>query len=165
MGALAGLCVGLAVWAVVLAFGGSPAQRRWPRRPRRSRRLEWAEAAEQLAGALRGGVPLHEALEDLAAHGPWSLRPAFAGLAQDIEDTGRMGQALDRFAAGAHDRAASELAETLRVCHDLGGGDLAAALADLVRRARLRRGRILNLATVSAMPWLLVVALFLGARR
>lgn len=130
------------------------------RRRRRVRELLPA-AAEHLAADVRVGVPLAESLAGMATWGPAALRADLAVLAQDVADRGRLGEALDRFAARAGAPVA-ELVETLRVHEDVGGGDLPGALEELAARSRGQapHSRILEPAALAALlPWTLVLSL------
>jgi tight adherence protein B len=138
---------------------------------RRQRALElrdvWPDVVDNLASAVRAGMALPQAVAQLGARGPESLRPAFRRFADDYATSGRFGDSLDRLKATLADPVADRIAESLRVARDVGGNDLGRLLRTLSQflrddartRAELetRQGWTVNAARLAlAAPWVVL---------
>lgn len=105
--------------------------RRAARRHTVERRELWPEVVDNLASAVRAGLPLPEALGALGDRGPEPLRPAFAAFAADARASGRLGDCLDRLRARLADPVADRVIETVRTVREVGGTDVGSVLRAL----------------------------------
>lgn len=144
--------------------------RRRARARTRAVRTAWPDALDTLASAVRAGMSLPEALADLSARGPVSLRPAFASFAAEYRVTGSFAEALSRLQRAAGDPVADRVMASLRIAREVGGTDLGIVLrtlSSLVRADLRMRGEIeaRQSWTVSAArlavaaPWITLVLL------
>ncbi len=142
------------------------------RAERRLRELAevWPEAVDNLASAVRAGMPLPEALAGLAERGPEPLRPHFRAFATDYQAGGRFADALERLKERLADPVGDRVVESLRVAREVGGGDLGRLLRtlsgylrdDARTRAELqsRQAWTVNGARLAvAAPWLVLLML------
>src|SRR4029453_9592729 len=81
----------------------------------------WPHAIDNLASAVRAGLPLPEALAGLGERGPQALRPAFRAFGSDDRATGRFDHSRDRLKLALADPVADRVCETLRLVRDVGG--------------------------------------------
>lgn len=100
---------------------------------RRARELAtvWPDAVDNLASAVRAGLSLPEALQQLGERGPDILRNDFAAFAADYQSTGRFHASLDRLKTRLADPVGDRVIEALRIARDVGGGDLGRMLRSL----------------------------------
>ncbi len=130
----------------------------------------WPEAVDNLASAVRAGMPLPEGLAGLGQRGPAELRPAFERFGAAYRASGRFGECLDRLKADLADPVGDRVCETVRVAREVGGSDLGTVLrtlSELLRsdartRSELetRQGWIVNAARLAvAAPWLVLLLL------
>lgn len=103
------------------------------RAARRSRefRALWPDAVDNLASAVRAGLSLPEALQQLGERGPDALRAPFEAFSRDYQSTGRFHESLDRLKARLADPVGDRVVEALRIARDVGGGDLGRMLRSL----------------------------------
>lgn len=105
------------------------------RRAARRRDVEvrelWPDVVDNLASAVRAGLPLPDALGALGDRGPEPLRPAFAAFAADARASGRIGDCLDRLRARLADPVADRVIETVRTVREVGGTDVGSVLRAL----------------------------------
>ena len=106
------------------------------RRRREAWRNLWPEAVDNVLSGVRAGLPLAEALGQLARRGPEPLRPAFASFAHDYRATGNFGACLDRLKDRLADPVADRLCEALRITWEVGGSDLGRLLRSLSAHLR-----------------------------
>ncbi|WP_020692186.1 type II secretion system F family protein [Aeromicrobium massiliense] len=118
----------LAVMAAVLPVGVLRA-----RAARRTRELAalWPDAVDNLASAVRAGLSLPEALQQLGERGPEGLREPFVAFGRDYQATGRFHDSLDRLKDRLADPVGDRVVEALRIARDVGGGDLGRMLRSL----------------------------------
>ena len=189
---LLGLCVGCFVGAtfvmaavsgvlvIALVFGAMagllPIGILRGRAMRRSREFAalWPDAVDNLASAVRAGLSLPEALQQLGERGPEGLRKPFEEFARDYQSTGRFHDSLDRLKVRLADPVGDRVVEALRIARDVGGGDLGRmlrALSGFLRDDARTRGELesrqswtVNGARMAvAAPW--VVLLLMSFQR
>ena len=144
------------------------------KRLRRQRQGElrdrWPDVVDDLASAVRAGLPLPAAVAALANTGPVPLRPAFTRFASAYRASGRFGLCLDALQSELADPVGDRVCETLRVAREVGGHDLGTVLrtlseflrSDSRTRSELetRQGVVVNGARVAvAAPWLVLLLL------
>jgi tight adherence protein B len=142
----------------------------------RLRRVElrdlWPDVVDNLASAVRAGMSLADALEQVSDRGPAPLRPAFAAFAADYRATGRFGDCLDRLKQALADPVGDRIVESIRLARDVGGSDLGRLLRtlsvflreDARTRAELetRQGWTVGAARLAlAAPWVVLAMLSL----
>lgn len=168
------------VWSIGIVLGAygsilpiTYVQGRARRRAREHAEL-WPDAVDNLASAVRAGMSLTEALEQLAERGPVGLREPFAAFTRDIQSTGRFDDALDRLKDRLAEPIGDRVVEALRIARDVGGGDLGRMLRtlssylrqDLRTRGELesRQAWTVNGARLAAAaPW--IVLFFMSLQR
>lgn len=134
----------------------------------------WPDAVDNLASAVRAGLSLPEALQQLGERGPEGLRPPFVAFARDYQSTGRFHESLDRLKVRLADPVGDRVVEALRIARDVGGGDLGRMLRalsaflrdDLRTRGELesRQSWTVNGARLAvAAPW--IVLLLMSTQR
>jgi tight adherence protein B len=146
------------------------------RRRRRMRRVElrdvWPDVVDNLASAVRAGMSLADALEQVSVRGPVPLRPAFAAFAADYRATGRFDDSLDRLKDALADPVGDRIVESIRLAREVGGSDLGRLLRtlsgflrdDARTRAELetRQGWTVSAARLAlAAPWVVLAMLSL----
>jgi tight adherence protein B len=172
----------LATGTLVMALLGCAAGGSLPTvilRRRRMRRVRltqaaWPDVVDDLASAVRAGLPLSEAIVEAGSRAPEVLRHHFMRFADDLRVEGRFHDALDALKAGLADPVADRVIEALRLARDVGGTDLGRLLRDLSESLRAharirqdieaRQTWTVNSARLAvAAPWLTV--LLLATRR
>lgn len=140
------------------------------RATRRSREFAmlWPDAVDNLASAVRAGLSLPEALQQLGERGPEGLRGPFEAFARDYQSTGRFHESLDRLKVRLADPVGDRVVEALRIARDVGGGDLGRmlrALSGFLRDDARTRGELesrqswtVNGARLAvAAPWIVLL--------
>ena len=140
------------------------------RATRRSREFAmlWPDAVDNLASAVRAGLSLPEALQQLGERGPEGLREPFEAFARDYQSTGRFHESLDRLKVRLADPVGDRVVEALRIARDVGGGDLGRmlrALSGFLRDDARTRGELesrqswtVNGARLAvAAPWIVLL--------
>ena len=128
----------------------------------------WPDAVDNLASAVRAGLSLPEALQQLGERGPEGLRGPFQEFARDYQSTGRFHDSLDRLKARLADPIGDRVVEALRIARDVGGGDLGRmlrALSGFLRDDARTRGELesrqswtVNGARMAvAAPWIVLL--------
>jgi tight adherence protein B len=181
--ALVGAVLGLlATGTLIMSLLGLMAGGCVPTAVLRRRRLKrirltqaaWPDVVDDLASAVRAGLPLPEAVVEVGARAPEVLRHHFVRFADDLRVEGRFHDALDSLKAGLADPVADRVIEALRLARDVGGTDLGRLLRDLSESLRAharirqdieaRQSWTVNSARLAvAAPWLTV--LLLATRR
>ncbi|MFL6077643.1 MAG: type II secretion system F family protein [Mycobacteriales bacterium] len=144
--------------------------RRLRDRRRADLRELWPDVVDNLASAVRAGMPLPEALGQLGTRGPEPLRPPFTRFAADYRTSGRFAECLDRLKDALADPVGDRICEALRMAREVGGSDLGRLLRtlsaflreDVRTRAELetRQGWTVNAARLAvAAPWLVLLLL------
>lgn len=168
------------VWIIGIVFGllGCLLPMTYVRSRARARAREhaelWPDAVDNLASAVRAGMSLTEALQQLSERGPEGLREPFAAFSRDFQSTGQFDAALDRLKARLAEPIGDRVVEAIRIARDVGGGDLGRMLrtqASYLRQDLRTRGELesrqawtvngARLAT--AAPW--AVLLFMSWQR
>ena len=140
------------------------------RRRQEELRSVWPDAIERLASGVRAGLSLPEAIGQLAAQGPETLRPAFGAFRADYRTSGRFTEALDALKESLADPVGDRVVETLRLAREVGGSDLGRllrTLATFLRDDARVRGELesrqswtVNAARLAvSAPWVLLVLL------
>lgn len=133
----------------------------------------WPDVVDHLRSAIRAGLPLPDALIQLADNGPEELRGYFSSFASDYRSGGDFEDSLTRLKNRLSDPVADRIIEALRITRQVGGTDLGrllGTLAGFLRENARTRSELLarqswtvNAARLSAAaPW--VVLLLLAAR-
>lgn len=185
---LAAACVGSGLLALVVVFSISRSTtigvvlgilastlpvllvRRRHRQRRDQLRSLWPDVIDNLASAVRAGLSLPEALEQVGVSGPEALRAPFRRFAEDYRVSGRFGESLDRLKAELADPVGDRVVEALRVAREVGGSDLGRVLRTLgafLRDDARTRGELesrqswtVNAARLAvAAPWVLLLLL------
>lgn len=158
--------VGFAVGLVLPSLGLS-----WKARSKRKQMAAvWPEVIDHLSSAVRSGLPVPEAVAQLATGGPEAVRPEFAAYAADYRATGRFEYSVDRLKEALSDPVADRILETLRMARQVGGGEVGAVLRQLGSYLRLehairgeitaRQSWVVYAARLGLVaPWLVLLAL------
>lgn len=134
----------------------------------------WPDAVDNLASAVRAGLSLPEALQQLGERGPKGLRKPFDEFARDYQSSGSFHGSLDRLKLRLADPVGDRVVEALRIAREVGGGDLGRmlrALSGFLRDDARTRGELesrqswtVNGARMAvAAPW--VVLLLMSLQR
>lgn len=161
MGAVVGFCVPRLV------------QRRAQRRHWDQRRAAWPDVIDSMAGAVRAGLSLPEAVCAVADSGPPCLRDEFADFVIDYRLSGSFEVSIVALRRRLADPIADRIIEALLTAREVGGNDLGRvlrSLSEFVRQelrlrgeAEARRSWTVNGARLAAAaPWLVLV--FLSSR-
>jgi tight adherence protein B len=174
----AGVWAATAAWTIaavpaLLAVWGPPANYAAQRR----RRLDavkqaWPDGLRDLVASVNAGLPLHQALCELAVHGPEPLRDACAGYATNARVSG-VAPALERIKEELADPTSDRVLEVLILAHERGPQHLPRILDGLaqsigrdLRTAEeietAKKEPKLNMAVAAAMPWIVLVVTSLG---
>jgi tight adherence protein B len=136
----------------------------------RATRAAWPDAVDHLAGGIRAGMALPQAVAQLGSRGPEELRPAFASFGEDFRATGRFGDCLDALKDRLADPVADRIVEALRVTREVGGTDVGTmlrTLSEFLRDDARARGELearqswtVNAARLAvAAPWVVLALL------
>ncbi len=166
------LVTAVPIAAVLAACAGaalpSMARRRRAERLRRARAAAWPDAVDDILTAVRAGVPLPDALCDVAVGGPEALRPGFAVFAAAWRRGSSFPGSLLALQTYFADASADRVVVSLAMAARSGGSDVGrvlATLSDFLREDLRMRGEIeakhswtVSAARVSvAAPWVAVV--------
>lgn len=143
----------------------------------RRRRLDavqraWPDGLQDLVASVNAGLPLHQALSELAVHGPPPLRDAFASYPTNSRVTGSV-PALELVKEDLADPTSDRVVEVLVMAKERGPTDLPRILDDLgqsiardLRTAEeietAKKEPKINMVVAAAMPWAVLVATTLG---
>ncbi|CAN5186758.1 hypothetical protein BH09ACT10_BH09ACT10_14970 [soil metagenome] len=94
-------------------------------------RVLWPEIVDNLASAIRAGLSLPEALQQIGERGPPAMRAPFEAFARDYQATGRFNECLDALKTRLADPVGDRIIEALRIAREVGGGDLGRMLRSL----------------------------------
>jgi tight adherence protein B len=144
--------------------------KRMQRRRQEELRSVWPDAIEHLASAVRDGLSLPEAINQLSAGGPVALRPAFKAFELEYRVSGRFNDALTVLKQALADPVGDRVVESMRVAREVGGTDLGRLLrttASFLRDDARVRGELesrqswtVNAARLAvAAPWVLLLLL------
>ncbi len=158
------------VLATLAAFVPVAMLKRRQRQRRAELRSHWPDVIDNLASAVRAGMSLPEALEQVGTSGPEAMRDSFRRFADEYRISGRFGDALDLLKSDLADPVGDRVVEALRVAREVGGSDLGRvlrALAAFLRDDARTRGELesrqswtVNAARLAvAAPWVLLVLL------
>lgn len=136
----------------------------------RATRAAWPDAVDHLAGGIRAGLSLPQAVAQLGTRGPEELRSAFVSFAVDFRATGRFGESLDALKERLADPVADRIVEALRVTREVGGTDVGTmlrTLSEFLRDDARTRGELearqswtVNAARLAvAAPWVVLALL------
>lgn len=139
------------------------------------RREEWPAVVDHLRSAVRAGLPLTEAMAQLATGGPASLRPSFAEFAADVRVSRSVPGALERLRRRLDDPVADRIMAAVLITREVGGsdvGEMLSTLAGFLRAEQRTRGELearqswtVNAARLAvAAPWVILVVLCLEPR-
>lgn len=188
VGGLLGTCLGLALFVLLIFFALS---RSWPmaacfalfagwlpitllrwRAKKRAAMLRqlWPDVVDHLRSAIRAGLPLPEALIQLADKGPVELRPVFREFGADYRAGGQFDASLSKLKHKLADPVADRIVEALRLTREVGGSDLGkllGTLAEFLRESARTRSELearqswtINAARLAvAAPWIVLVLL------
>lgn len=181
-------CLGLAVFVLLVFFalsGSLPIAAcfalfagwlpitilRW-RAKRRAALLRqlWPDVVDHLRSAIRAGLPLPEAIIQLADKGPVELRAVFGEFGADYRAGGKFDASLDKLKHRLADPVADRIVEALRLTREVGGSDLGkllGTLAEFLRESARTRSELearqswtINAARLAvAAPWIVLVLL------
>ncbi len=172
-----GLSFACGILLVVSAFSTSQQPRvrtsRTLRKPHTVPLTIWPEVVDDLASAVRAGMSLPQAIEQLSLNGPAELKSAFADCVRSYRVTGDLVSSLNGIARHCNQASADKFVSALHIAHSVGGADLGVVLRglsevlreDLNTRSEItaRQSWTVNGARLAvAAPW--VTALVLSAR-
>lgn len=130
----------------------------------------WPDVIDNLLSSIRSGMPLAEALSDLAVSGPPAARPGFRIFRHTLAASGKIDNAFDAVKARFADPVCDRIIEALRLANDVGGhdvGSLLRTLAGNLRAEQRARGELLarqswtvnGARLAAAAPWLILAML------
>lgn len=133
----------------------------------------WPDVVDDLASAVRAGLSLPQAVDELCNSGPLQLRPTFKLCRDQYQATGDFSAGLNLIAQNLENPQADKFVASLRIAHEVGGADLGVllrTLSEVMREELVLRGEIIarqswtvNGAKLAvAAPW--VTALVLSTR-
>lgn len=140
------------------------------RKRQRSIQDAWPEALDHVNSAIKSGVPISEALANLAERGPIVLSPLFREYKSQVISSGNLESALKNLCSSTQDPVLKRLTQTILLVRTVGGVQVGLVLRtftaflrnDLVakREIEMRHGWISNTARIaSSAPWLLLIFL------
>lgn len=163
--AAAGSAAGGPLCATVAAAGGffAPALAVRFYRRRRVRRFDaqLAEALQQMAGALRAGLTLQQAVEQVGRDSAPPLRDEFGLFTREV----KLGVGMDAALAGMSERVGSEdlelVAVATSIARQLGGnlGEMLEGIAGTIRERFRLEGKIAALTSQGKLQGMIVAAL------
>lgn len=134
------LVVGVPAVSILAGIAASAAPALWLRsrsvRRRKARRAMWPDVCDLLIGAIRSGLPVPEAVAQIAESVPPELRPAFRAYAADLSASGQFDSSATRLKTTLADPTADRILETLRMARQVGGGQLVPVLRALSAAVR-----------------------------
>lgn len=141
----------------------------------RARREEWPDVVDHLRSAVRSGLPISEALAQLATRGPQTLHAAFQSFAADLRVGRSVPVALESLRVRLDDPVADRIVAAVLLTREVGGADVGEMLrtlagflrADVHTRGELeaRQSWTVNAARLAvAAPWIILVVLCLEPR-
>lgn len=168
--AISGVVMAAALAGLVAAYLPISILKRRARGRGRALRAAWPDAVDMLGSAVRAGMSLPEAVNDLGVRGPEALRPAFLTFGGDYRASGSFATSLDTLKDTVRDPVADRVIVALGIARDVGGSDLGrvlATLSDFLRQDARARGEIearqswtVNAARVAvAAPWITLLLL------
>ena len=130
----------------------------------------WPDVVDDLASAVRAGLSLPQAVDELCSSGPAQLREAFKLCRDQYQATGDFSAGLDLIAQSLENPQADKFVASLRIAHEVGGADLGVllrTLSEVMREELVLRGEIVarqswtvNGAKLAvAAPWVTVLVL------
>jgi tight adherence protein B len=130
----------------------------------------WPEALDHVNSAIKSGVPISEALSNLAERGPIVLSPLFNDYKSQVRSSGNLESALKNLCLSTQDPVLKRLTQTILLVRNVGGVQVGLVLRtftaflrnDLAvkREIEMRHGWISNTARIaSSAPWLLLIFL------
>lgn len=135
-------------------------------------RTAWPDGLRDLVASVNAGLPLHQALCELAVQGPPPLRQAFAAYPVNARVSGSV-PALELVKEDLADPTSDRVIEVLVLAKERGPNDLprildgvAQSIARDLRTAEeietARKEPKINMVVAAAMPWAVLVATTLG---
>ena len=157
----------LSVGAGAIPWMKSSAQER---KKQKSIQDAWPEALDHINSAIKSGVPISQALANLAERGPIVLSPFFREYKSQVNTTGNLELALKNLCLSTQDPILKRLTQTILLVRQVGGAQVGSVLRtfttflrnDLTakREIEMRHGWIANTARIaSCAPWLLLIFL------
>ncbi len=142
------------------------------RKKQKSIQDAWPEALDHVNSAIKSGVPISEALSNLAERGPIVLSPLFKEFKSQVKASGNLESALKTLCLTTQDPVFRRLTQTILLVRNVGGVQVGLVLRtftaflrnDLAakREIEMRHGWISNTARIaSSAPWLLLIFLTL----
>lgn len=130
----------------------------------------WPDVIDNLLSSIRSGMPLAEALSDLAESGPPAARAGFRIFRHTLAASGRIDTAFHAVKERFADPVCDRLIEALRLANDVGGHDIGSLLRTLsanLRAEQRARGELLarqswtvnGARLAAAAPWLILAML------
>lgn len=157
----------LSVGAGAIPWMKSSAQER---KKQKSIQDAWPEALDHINSAIKSGVPISQALANLAERGPIVLSPFFREYKSQVNTTGNLELALKNLCLSTQDPILKRLTQTILLVRQVGGAQVGSVLRtfttflrnDLTakREIEMRHGWIASTARIaSCAPWLLLIFL------
>lgn len=133
----------------------------------------WPDVVDDLASAIRAGLSLPQAVDELCNSGPEQLRSTFKLCRDRYQATGDFNAGLNLISSNLKNSQADKFVASLQIAHEVGGADLGVllrTLSEVMREELELRGEIVarqswtvNGAKLAvAAPW--VTALVLSTR-
>lgn len=157
----------LSIGAGAIPWMKSSAQER---KKQKSIQDAWPEALDHINSAIKSGVPISQALANLAERGPIVLSPFFREYKSQVSTSGNLELALKNLCLSTQDPVLKRLTQTILLVRQVGGAQVGSVLRtfttflrnDLTakREIEMRHGWIANTARIaSCAPWLLLIFL------
>lgn len=157
----------LSIGAGAIPWMKSSAQKR---KKQKSIQDAWPEALDHINSAINSGVPISQALANLAERGPIVLSPFFREYKSQVNTSGNLELALKNLCLSTQDPVLKRLTQTILLVRQVGGAQVGSVLRtfttflrnDLTakREIEMRHGWIANTARIaSCAPWLLLIFL------
>lgn len=140
------------------------------RRKQKSVQDAWPEALDHINSAIKSGVPISQALANLAERGPTVLSPFFREYKAQLNSSGNLELALKNLCLTTQDPILKRLTQTILLVRNVGGVQVGSVLRtfttflrnDLTakRETEMRHGWIANTARIASVaPWILLIFL------